>query len=273
MQSTILEKARDLGADAVGIASVEQLRSSPSHRLLARYGTKIDGEYAYDEESDLRQVGWPVDARSAVVVAVSHPRDQPELDWSVSSGQTLGNRRLVEIADQLATWAQGHLRMQAYPMTYWVEHGGVFLKDAAVLAGLGCVGRNNLLITPDRGPRVRLRAVLLDAELTPTGPVEFDPCLGCDEPCRGACPQKAFARAALSADEAGQEHLPGRDGTYGRASCFVQMEQDNEDSGVEIDEEFLLDAPPTGASLEEEFRSEGRIKWCRRCELACPVGE
>jgi hypothetical protein len=74
-------------------------------------------------------------------------------------------------------------------MTYWVEEGGLYLKDAAVLAGLGCVGRNNILVTPDWGPRIRLRAVLLDAELAPTGRIEFDPCRGCDERCRSACPR------------------------------------------------------------------------------------
>jgi epoxyqueuosine reductase len=269
----ILQKARQLGADAVGVASVEQLRGSPSHGLLRKFGTMIDGEYAYDEADDLKEVAWPPDVRSAVVVAVSHPRDRPELDWSCASGQTLGNRRLVQITDDLAAWAQEEVGVRAYPMPYWVEHGGVLLKDAAVLAGLGCVGRNNLLVTPERGPRIRLRAVLLDEELAPAGPIEFDPCAGCDEPCRAVCPQQAFGREAVSAADAGQKALPGRDGTFGRAACFVQMGRDHEDSGVQTTEDFLVDLPLSGAALQDEFTAEGRIKWCRRCELACPIGE
>jgi len=50
------------------------------------------------------------------------------------------------------------------------------LKDAAVLAGLGCIGKNNLLLTPEYGSRVRLRAFTIDLVLPSTGPLPFDPC-------------------------------------------------------------------------------------------------
>ena len=80
---------------------------------------------------------------------------------------------------------------------YHVEKGGIFLKDAAVIAGLGCIGKNNILVTPDYGPRIRLRAMLPDEEISPTGSNDFDPCSGCDAPCRQACPQNAFDRFVL----------------------------------------------------------------------------
>jgi epoxyqueuosine reductase len=38
------------------------------------------------------------------------------------------------------------------PLPYKVEEGGMFLKDAATLAGLGIIGKNNLLITPEFEP-------------------------------------------------------------------------------------------------------------------------
>ena len=44
-------------------------------------------------------------------------------------------------------------------------YSGVFAKDAAALAGLGTIGENNLLVTEEYGPRVRLRIVVTDAEL------------------------------------------------------------------------------------------------------------
>jgi len=74
-----------------------------------------------------------------------------------------------------------------WPLPYHIENGGIYLKDAAVLAGLGTIGRNNLLITPEFGPRVRLRALLAGVDLPPTGPAGFDPCEGCPAPCLTDC--------------------------------------------------------------------------------------
>ena len=270
--AAIIAKARDLGAVAAGIASVELLKQSPSHQTLAKYGTKIDGEYSWDADHDTRQVDWPSGARSAVVIAVSHPRDEPELDWSCASGQTPGNERLVRITEQLARWLEEESGVRARPMSYHVEEGGVYVKDAAVLAGLGCIGRNNIVISPVWGPRIRLRALLLDASLMPTGPIAFDPCRDCDEPCRRACPQEAFAKAVLSPAEAGIDALPGRDGSFSRATCSVQTDRDMQASGVELNDEYGMERQMTGSAAAEP-RADGRIKWCRRCELACPVGE
>ncbi len=277
----LIEKARELGADAAGIASLALLKQSPSHLMLARFGTKIDGEYSYESITDFREIAWPAKARSVLVIAVAHSRDRPELDWSSASGNTPGNELLIYMGKELALWSHTTLGIGARAMRYWVEEGGLYLKDAAVLAGLGCVGRNNVLVTPEWGPRVRLRAVLLDAELAPTGPIEFDPCLGCDERCRSACPQGAFGKAVISAADAGIDALPGRDGAFSRSRCFVQMGQDLDDSGIEVDGEFLsewdADATPARGpaadrtAADREFGSRGLVKWCRRCELACPV--
>jgi epoxyqueuosine reductase len=279
----IVQKALELGATAAGIASLDMLKRSPSHQLLARFGTKIDGEYSYESITDFREIAWPAEAQSVLVIAVAHPRDRPELDWSGASGNTPGNELLMRVGKELAFWSETALGVGARAMTYWVEEGGLYLKDAAVLAGLGCVGRNNILITPERGPRIRLRAVLLDAELAPTGPIEFDPCRGCDERCRTACPQGAFGRAVVSAADAGIDALPGRDGTFSRSRCFVQMGQDFDDSGVAVDDDFLSeldgDGPPAEGPAADRAgadRDSGRqrlVKWCRRCELACPVGD
>ena len=47
-------------------------------------------------------------------------------------------------------------------------HHGVFShRHAAVLAGLGGIGLNNLLLTPKYGPRVRLNSIITTAELQP----------------------------------------------------------------------------------------------------------
>ena len=116
---------------------------------------------------------------------------------------------------------------------------GVFLKDAAALAGLGVIGKNNLLVTPHRGPRVRIRALLLDADLPPTGPRAFDPCGACDVPCRAACPEGAF-----------------RSGSYSRDRCSRRMRADER----------------RREAGEHDGRPVLYVRYCRACEMACPVG-
>ena len=270
----IIGKAKELGATIAGIASVELLKESPSHKILGKFGTKIDGVHSFEGMIEgFSEIKWPANAKSALVIGVSHPQDEPKLDWTHGSGNTPGNRILQRINGEMATWIEEALGIKAHRMPYWVEKGGIYLKDTAVLAGLGCIGRNNLLTTPELGPRVRLGGMLLEHELTPTGPIAFDPCDGCEEFCRKACPQHAFDRIVLSPAETGMYELPGRDGRFGRATCYIQMDKDVEESDMAVAEGFLSGLDKSAmATGEVSSQTEKRIKWCRRCELACPVG-
>jgi epoxyqueuosine reductase len=269
----IIDKAKEMGAAIAGIASVELLKKSPSHDMLGRFGTKIDGVHSFEGMIEgFNEIKWPARVKSALVIAVSHPKDKPELDWTNASGDTPGNRILQRINRELAAWIEETLSIKTHKMAYWVEKGGIYLKDTAVLAGLGCIGRNNLLITAGLGPRVRLRAMLLEDELTPTGPTTFDPCDSCKEFCRKACPQNAFDRVVLSSAETGMYTLPGRDGCFSRAKCSIQMDKDVKDSDMAVGKEFLSGLDQLAVETRGLSQTEGRIKWCRRCELACPVG-
>ena len=227
----IVEKAKEFGASLAGIASIASLKASPSFDACSKP--------PYSEVYG--SIEWPEDAKSVLVLALSHEKPRPELDWwSRMPGVTQGNRRLMDLADDMAQWIGQELDINAHLVVYHVQAGGVFLKDSAALAGLGVIGKNNLLVTPEFGPRVRLRALLLDADLQTTGPAAFDPCEGCDMPCRRACPQDAF-----------------RHGLYAISFCNEQMAQDETNSVVI--ENWVNDSP-------------GRvIKYCRACELACPV--
>ena len=117
--------------------------------------------------------------------------------------------------------------------------GGIFLKDAAVLAGLGWLGKNNLVITPQFGPRVRFRALLLDVDLESTGPTDFAPYGPCDELCNRICPQGAFGS-----------------GSYQDALCTKQMREDRKN-------EIIL----------KKWGSDNSpgtcVQYCRACERAC----
>lgn len=69
----------------------------------------------------------------------------------------------------------------------------------AIDAGLGELGRNGLLITPQYGPRVRLCKILTDLPLEPDKPVEF----GVKEVCRNCklCAELCEANAISMNDE------------------------------------------------------------------------
>jgi epoxyqueuosine reductase QueG len=69
---------------------------------------------------------------------------------------------------------------------------GFFLKDSAALAGIGPIGKNNLLITKDYASQVRLRAVITDAPLMTGDPIyENTHCNNCSI-CHESCPANAF---------------------------------------------------------------------------------
>ena len=222
MTIRVIEKAEAVGASVAGIASVESLKNAPSYGVC-------------------RGAVWSAEAKSVLVLALAHEASEPRLDWwDFKAGGNPGNRRLISMADNLTQWLKEECRIIAHPLPYQADKGGIFLKDAATLAGMGVIGKNNLLITPRHGPRVRLRALLLGDALEPNGPVDFNPCERCEMPCRQACPRKAF-----------------RGGSYSRALCEVQMRED-EANRVTVDRWEVDESP-----LEV-------VKYCRACELACP---
>ena len=259
--SALLNKARKLGADLVGFAAVDDLKKAPSFTFAPRMPGSGQGIGTSNNDLGLKpgEVLWPENARTVMVIAVRHPEDKPEMDWWFGRVDPPGNRVLAKLVGELCAWIASRFGINVFHLPYHVEKGGTYLKDASVLAALGCIGKNNILVTPEYGPRVRLRALTLDIELPSTGPLAFDPCLMCDEWCRKACPQKAFDEKIYSADEYGQNILPGREGVYSRPVCNQQMEADNE-----VAREQLVDG------FERPIKI---IKYCRHCELACPVGK
>lgn len=229
----IIEQTKAFGASSAGIARVSTLLESPSYAIYQnapRYG-------GYSE------LPWPQAARTVLVFALPHDRSDPSLDWwnEDIEGRTKGNRELIAIARRIKDWLREECAITSWPLPYQVEQGGVLLKDAAVMAGLGIIGKNNLLITPDFGPRVRLRAMFLDRDLDPTGPVDFAPCEGCPMPCLRACPQDAFRD----------------DDQYKLVHCDRQMNKD-------VDNRVTVDDWEDGAPGVV-------VQYCRACELACPV--
>ena len=263
----IIEKAKEMGASIAGIANVQLLKESPSHAIIKKLGMEIDGINPYKGICNFDEIKWTARAKSALVIAVSHPKDKPEFDWWTGLKGTTGNSELIRINKELAAWIEETFKIKTHKLPYFIETGGIYLKDAAVLAGLGCIGKNNMLVTPELGPKVRLRALLLEEDLTPTGPVDFDPCNGCKEYCKKACPRNAYEKIVISSSETGQVHLPGRDGCFSRAKCMIQIDKDCEDAEVDFNK-----TQKPAIDIGDIGNTKNYIKYCRVCEFACPIG-
>jgi epoxyqueuosine reductase len=230
MRNRIIRKALEFGADLAGVASVEELKLSPSYNQYER-------KPYYDFFESLPP--WPEAAPTVLIFAVRHPRSLPELDWwDPTPGGTPGNRELIKIQRRIKKWLASDLSIGSVSLPYKLEKGGIFLKDSAVLSGVGVIGKNNLLLTEAYGAQIRLRGMFLEIDLEPSPRLDFAPCDDCDMPCFAACPQDAF-----------------RSGLYDRDLCQIQMR---------INEENVSPHP-------DDPETE-HVRYCRACELACPVG-
>lgn len=280
MTEKIVAKARSLGAPIAGVASVNALKESPSHQICQKIGITLDQPWQDAKDGvEPVEVAWPAEALSAVVIGVVHEKDEPEFDWWDGRG-TPGNRVLMQINKELALWIENTFSARTWKKPYMIEKGGIFLKDAAVMAGLGSIGMNNMVITPEYGPRIRFRALLTDVNAKATGPLEFIPCQDCRQPCRKACPIKAFQKRVYSVEALDQPELPGINGTYDRVICNTKMEKDIEQAvsavpadGEEHEQVFqAIDAfEHNDMSSRKNSENPGYcVKYCRECELVCP---
>ncbi len=100
-------------------------------------------------------------------------------------------------------------------------------KMAATSAGLGWIGKNGLLISPDYGPRLSLATVLTNAPLLPDAPMEYSLCGSCGL-CVTHCPSRAITGAEWSRRspfavlvrlEACRSHKKTKRATPGKPNC------------------------------------------------------
>ena len=111
-------------------------------------------------------------------------------DINASAATGLGYSKLAFVCSLLAQFIR-NLGYHAIPC----GNDTALSIPLAIDAGLGELGRNGLLITPQFGPRVRLCKVLTDLPLKPNKPVDFglqEFCEKCNE-CFEKCPAHAIS--------------------------------------------------------------------------------
>jgi epoxyqueuosine reductase len=95
-----------------------------------------------------------------------------------SAIQDLGYRAMPIPASQIVDWK--------------TQRGHLSHKHVARLAGLGWIGRNNLLVNERFGSRIRLVTILTDLPLVTDSPLPRD-CGSC-QACESACPVNAISQ-------------------------------------------------------------------------------
>lgn len=120
------------------------------------------------------------------------------------------------------------------------SYTGIFQhKTAARLSGIGWIGKNALLITPEYGPRIRLGTVLTNMELTSTSNMHNKDCGSCML-CKNACPALAIL---------------GNNWRYG------------------MHRSEIVDAEACSNYMNTKFKHIGRGSVCGICMRICPIGD
>jgi len=198
----IKTRALELGFDLVGVAPAQTPPDVDAYRHWINQN--FHGEMSYLSRPDA--IAKRIEpgrvlpgVRSVVVVGVSYfGRDLPpeirndpargliaRYAWGWDYHDVL-SPRLRQLADFVRTEVGGKISWKVY-----VDTGPVLERSFAVQAGLGFIGRNTMLISPDWGSYLFLGEILLDVELAYDEPDRRGTCGRCTR-CLTACPTRAF---------------------------------------------------------------------------------
>jgi epoxyqueuosine reductase QueG len=107
-----------------------------------------------------------------------------------------------EFAKEIERMGCEALPFAASQMVDWQnQKGHISHKHVGMLAGLGWIGRNNLLVHPKFGGRVRYNTILTNMDLTSDNPANFS-CGGCTA-CLSSCPVSAIRHEPADFDHKG----------------------------------------------------------------------
>lgn len=175
MSEQVKETARMYGADLVGIC-------------------RVDSQWIYSHDRSGDPIEIPPKYKHAIVIGIAMDREavgtSPSFLSAAATG--IGYSRMAFTIACLAQFIR-HLRYDVIPM----GNDTALSIPLAVDAGLGQMGRNGLLITPEYGPCIRLCKVFTNLPLVtdrPSGFAVANRCKRCTR-CAEACPAEAIDTA------------------------------------------------------------------------------
>ncbi len=264
----IKAKARAFGADLVGIADGQVMNDNPPDPQDPRRPSDIT-EY---------------DAGRVIVLAKRLNSGTTRIArWDERHkyyNDEITISMLEEIALDLVLW----LESEGYPALIvppshvdpWRYRGDpeehmkplLSLEHAAVEAGLGTLGLNLQLLTPEYGPRVMLSGVLSSVPVEPDARRGEALCLGpeCGR-CLRACPGDVIGHWARDWKACDRYRSPHG---FHQLTDFLEKIIN---AGTPEDQRAMLRSETSFNLWQSILRGSGAITGCRRCQDVCPVGE
>ena len=207
--------AREKGAHIVGIASADRFANAPKgHRPedllpdaksvvcigMRYFHTILDNDRAC-QDSEILSEEDKTSLRKYMFTFLYDTDNAAMQVIGVHIAHMLSDKGYPSLPLPSSGWAGGPANVEGRSG----RHGMFSHRHAAMLAGLGEIGLNNLLLTPEYGPRVRLNSVITSAPLDPDPLLKESVCLG-KEKC-GLC-LKAPCFAEVEEWDVGGRRLP-----------------------------------------------------------------
>jgi epoxyqueuosine reductase QueG len=203
LKKEIEKLARDKGADYFGVADLNRAKAE----VTTPYEAKLIDKYPVAISVGLSLVNGIVDGLEDVNDYFALQNYWFHVYEAINP---CINEITLEIGRAIMNRGYNALIVPASQTVNVPDLSGLFShKKAASLAGLGWIGKNCLLITPDRGPRVRWGTVLTDAPLQADSPLEGGGCGGCKK-CVVSCPSHAFSGKAWKPSDAREERMDAK---------------------------------------------------------------
>ncbi len=207
---------------------------------------------------------------------------------------SLVHRALEEACAELAYHLESHDHMAvclpslAMDFKHKTELGNtpagqasIDLRMAAVEAGLGTLGLNNMLLTPRFGPRIYLCGMLTNLEAEPDPPLQRQLCLGLQEcgRCAAVCPGDAIPRraprgASLQSVRRLDEAACARHSQpYGPQAFSDAIQRLAEQQDERAQSSQIQGSATSQLWYHMTVLRQGAFTGCSRCLQVCPVGE
>lgn len=142
-------------------------------------------------------ISYLKDSKTVIILGL-HLHDIILDAWNLNQETGKNNHFADSILEKYCNLIKSLLLKQGYESKVISYNPGLFLKDSAALAGIGPIGKNNLLITEQYGSQIRIRALTTTAPLICGVPIlESEYCKECNS-CIESCPAEAFPNGKYS---------------------------------------------------------------------------